>query len=49
MNCGHAIGYHHGGMEPEMFCTVSDCDCRGYRDEQLESPQTGPASVQKED
>lgn len=42
LNCGHPIGYHHGGTDPEKFCTCLDCQCPGYRDETLESPQTGP-------
>lgn len=48
LNCGHPIGYHHGGSEPEMFCTVAGCTCTGYRDDQIQSPQTGPAVTGEE-
>lgn len=47
-NCGHAIGYHHGGTAPDALCTVKDCDCPGYRDEALENPRTGPITSHKE-
>ncbi len=44
INCGHPIGYHHQwrSTPEEMFCTVKDCHCPGYRDDNLTSPQTGP-------
>jgi hypothetical protein len=44
LNCGHPIGYHHDWVssDEEMFCTCLDCDCPGFRDEMISSPQTGP-------